>query len=65
MFDWEMFCAKVVILPNLFDIDRKETIPGRMKLSGVFSVDFEQAYGFLVSNTSRLIQLSKSNSWTK
>ena len=51
MFDWQMFCAKLLILPNLYDADRKETIsePDE-KLSGVFSIDFEEAYDFLVLN---------------
>ena len=36
-----------------------------LKLFGVFSIDFEQAYGFLVSNKYRLIQLGKGNSRTE
>ena len=50
MFDWQIFCVKLLVLPNLFDVDRKETISGGKKLSDVFSIDFEQAYDFLVSN---------------
>ena len=29
MFDWQMFCAKLLILPNLFDVNRKEIISER------------------------------------
>ena len=45
IFDLQMFCAKPLILPNLFDVDRKEAIA-----EGVFSIDFEQVCDFLVLN---------------
>ena len=65
LFDWQIFCAKLLILSNLFDVNRKETISERCDSVDVFSIDFEQGYDFLVSNIQRLIQLGKGNSWTK
>ena len=29
MFDWQVFCPKLLILPNLFDVNGKETISER------------------------------------
>ena len=46
----EMFKMILLILPNLDDMNRKETIAGNEKLFGVFSNDFELACDFLASN---------------
>ena len=46
MFDWQMFCTKLVILPNLFNVNKKETISERWEAVWCLFYLIEQAISF-------------------
>ena len=65
MSGWQMLSGKLLILPNLFDVNRKETIAEGCKVFYCLFYWFWTSCNFLVSKKQHLIQLGKGNSWTE